>query len=734
MPDQILLNGCAPEPLIHYLKALGIFRLVAEQFDSQVRGAWRGDAFVLETAKAADELVTFLLDQYRPTPIIAPWNAGSGFHTREKESDATEPSAKKKSPGKPGKKVANFQNIKFSMSPRLATYRDVIGHAERLLTLCLTPEVLALNKQKRPDILKRMLVPLCRNELPDDCVKWFDAMCLITSDGLRFPPLAGLGGNDGNLEFSLTFMGRLHDVLATDGASRPHSAQQLHAALFGKIGARGIESSPGQFDPGGVGGVNATQGVEAKELANPWDYVLAIEGILMFAGAAVRRMAAGARGEASYPFCVQSAEIDSTIAFSEKNRGEMFLPLWECAASYPEITYLFNEGRFRLRKGRVQTGVDFARAIAELGVDRGITRFQRYGLLSRNGDAHFASNLGVIEVIERKEAGLFDEIDGWLRQYRALCSAKETPLGLLTVRKAIDTAIFRFCAHGNRDYLQAVLIALGTAQAEVARRPKLQKDTQGRSLMRPLARLSENWAHECDDHFYEFELATALASITGENKHDPFRVHLEPVEVRGGTVNWTSNDTGVVWGTGALADNLASILQRRSVEARAAGAAHPVLLGKRCASLAAVAAFLHGETDDERIEALLRGLALINWDAGLARAARLSSLMPATLPRAYALLKLLFLPDGRLRRDAWGEPLTIRHEPSVIPLLRAGRVAEALEVAERRLRSSGLIPLTNQFHIRSADSARLAAALLIPIDARATRALAAMVLRPASTE
>ena len=109
MPDQILLKGCAPEPLIHYLKALGVFRLVAEQLDSQVRGAWRGDVFVLETAKPADELVTFFLGEYRPTPIIAPWNAGSGFHTREKEPDVTEPFAKKKSPSKPLIESAQFQ-------------------------------------------------------------------------------------------------------------------------------------------------------------------------------------------------------------------------------------------------------------------------------------------------------------------------------------------------------------------------------------------------------------------------------------------------------------------------------------------------------------------------------------------------------------------------------------------------------------------------------------------------
>ena len=50
MRHEVVLNGCAPAPLIHYLKALGIFRLVAEQLDPHVRGVWRGDAFALTTA------------------------------------------------------------------------------------------------------------------------------------------------------------------------------------------------------------------------------------------------------------------------------------------------------------------------------------------------------------------------------------------------------------------------------------------------------------------------------------------------------------------------------------------------------------------------------------------------------------------------------------------------------------------------------------------------------------
>ena len=39
MPE-IALKGCTPEPLMSYLKTLGVFRLVAEQADPDARLYW----------------------------------------------------------------------------------------------------------------------------------------------------------------------------------------------------------------------------------------------------------------------------------------------------------------------------------------------------------------------------------------------------------------------------------------------------------------------------------------------------------------------------------------------------------------------------------------------------------------------------------------------------------------------------------------------------------------------
>ena len=744
MPNQITLRGCAPEPLIHYLKALGVLRLVAEQLDENVRGAWHGDSFVLSTEKTGDELLNFFLRDYRPTPIVAPWNGGSGFYPQDKNQRAM------------------IESLCHADSTRFDDYRAVVAAARH---------VVGGREEQPKDEEKATLLRQSRREFPESALGWLDAAFVLGEDKVDYPPLLGSGGNDGRLDFTINFIARLLSVLPEtikqetfqpsvkdtrldankydklkkklERQYEKHitqSGQQLHAALFLDRVAALENAAVGQFYPAGAGGANATQGVSGGSFVNPWDFILAIEGTLMLASAAVRQLAAGARSRASFPFTARNSTVGyGTATANEKTRAEMWLPLWSRSTSYAEVAHIFREGRvqFSQKKNHVaRTGFDFARAVAELGVDRGIDAFQRYAFIERNGQANLAAPLGRFEVRERPRAGLIYEIDTWLdRLRRATADAKRTPPRFGRARVQIEEAIFNLCASGEAGDLRATLISLGDAEAEIARGQRFREEHG----LRPLAGLSERWARECDDRTPEFEVAAALASITGEGERGVFRASLEPVEINGAHVNWTTDDAGAVWGTNSLGDNLAAVLQRRSIDARAGGLSHPLISGRRVASLSAIDRFLHGETDDgriddERIEELLRGLALISWRNTPPAMTQAGASLPPELPRAYALLKLLFLPEGKLLRERQTEPIKIRHEPSVISLLRAGRVGDALEVAERRLRSSGLMPFTHQFHFPDEDGARLAAALLIPISARATTLLAETVLRPAAKE
>ena len=66
MPE-LRLEGCTPEPLMAYLKALGVLRLISEDRehgDPNARGAWRDGAFVLNSRFDQASLTCFFLEQY----------------------------------------------------------------------------------------------------------------------------------------------------------------------------------------------------------------------------------------------------------------------------------------------------------------------------------------------------------------------------------------------------------------------------------------------------------------------------------------------------------------------------------------------------------------------------------------------------------------------------------------------------------------------------------------------
>ena len=114
MPEPLELEGCRPTPLASYLKALGILRLVAEQKDEAARGWWQSDRFHLRTCLDRDALLRFFLEEYRPTPIVAPWNGGSGFYPNDVQ--------------------AGIDAIRRGAHERFSSYRDAIELGARLIS------------------------------------------------------------------------------------------------------------------------------------------------------------------------------------------------------------------------------------------------------------------------------------------------------------------------------------------------------------------------------------------------------------------------------------------------------------------------------------------------------------------------------------------------------------------------------------------------------------------------
>jgi len=736
-----------------YLKALGILRLVSEQVDARARGWWRDDVFwlrssVLFEGASTDEerrnsLVGFFLgdsrdprrEKYRPTPIVAPWAGGSGFFKRDNK-----------------KAVEALRN---SSESRVSAYADVIRSVRAIVN-----EEKVGDKPKDDD--KSRLIRRFRREMPDGVVAWIDAAMVVQHGGQDFAPLLGTGGNDGRLDFTQNFMQRvvLLGLNTTDPVS-DRSRSWLANALFAKS-TQLDSASVGQFAPGRAGGPNASQGMEGASADNPWDFILMLEGVLMLAGAAARRFGIAESARAAFPFTVRTvaAGFDSSGApDGAVSRGELWLPLWDRPASAVELRYLFGEGRADVSGRPARDGTDFARAVAGLGVDRGIAEFARLGFLKRSGKAFLATPLARFVVTERGPVELFRQVDPWLSRFRSICTLKDTPPRFGRALRSIDSAVLNFCRYGGNSFFQQVLVTLGRAEREVASAERLRRDKE----LLPIAGLSKGWRDAASDDSPEFAVALGLAFVHDpEANVGPLRCNLEAVDWKRRCRSWAEKDRSVAWSAADLPTNLANVLQRRLMDAERAGCERLPLKSHFNAPLGAVAAFIQDDLYDERIEDLIWGLMLVDRPRKLDEGARYGAaeVGDPPLPREYALLKLLFLPsplvperwaDGiRWRLARSGEQgVAIRPDSRVLSLLRSGRVGEACGIATQRLRASGLAPMPgplasgpmrdgewSELSSEYRRAQRLAAALLIPISSASVDRLVRLACRdqPAAVE
>lgn len=699
--NEIALPGCNPTPLASYLKALGVLRLVAEQGgDPDVRGRWRDDVFVLLTTLSADDLMRFFLDRYSPTPLVAPWNGGSGFYPKDN--------------------VEAINALAASTAGRFRAYRTAVALARSVV------DAFGLTESPKNEVKQSFLQRL-RNGASERLLGWMDAAVILAETDPRYPPLLGTGGNDGRLDFTNNFMQRLTDLFeTTTGAGKPTSSALLRAALFLRATDGLPDKAIGQFAPGHAGGPNASAGFEGTAKVNPWDFVFMLEGAVVLAASAARRLDTSGTAAMSAPFTVRSrsgtvgaaAQADDSDA-----RGEIWMPLWANWWSFEEVAALFAEGRAVLGARHVRDGLDFARAAAKLGVDRGLGAFQRYGFLMRAGKAFLATPLSRVAVRRNPQADLIDELErrDWLTRVQRHARDDTAPSSFRALAGQLDAALFTLTQRSDRDAVQRVLRLVGRMEALCS------TSTKSREALVPLPSLSASWAVQSDDGSAEFGIARALAglafsagSVNGRAVTLGLRPHLAPITLDGR--DWHPESRLVCWGPGPLERNLAAMLHRRRLAAVAHGQDGEVLTGSTGAQLAEMMAFIEGRTDDRRIAELAAGLACV-----LRLPPRPAAMVGGTppVPPAYAWLKPLFTSESMLRRLGWlPEDRSLRLPAEVSARLAAGDVPVALRLAWQRLRALDKpLPGREPPSASSPTGLRLLAALLIPLAFREQEAL-----------
>lgn len=684
---SIALTGCGTDTMARYLKSLGAFGVLARSTAAPVRASWADSRMVIhmgaetEAALTKDGVAGLVYREYEPTPIVTPWNGGGGFV---------------EGGGAPNK---TLERVEASAHPRFAAYARTVGETRKILSRLRHKGGAITNKdgEIRADVkklppkewngIKTDILKACRNCLPDEAVSALDAMYALPASKPGYNPLLGSGGNDGRLEFIDNFRQNLLAAFADGGEDA--SKKWLHGSLFGGSSEM-INSAIGQFDPGSMFGPNMTTvDDDGTSLINPWDYILMIEGAILFAGGVTRHLALESRARASFPFVVESSNAGyGTAGGDEETRGEVWAPIWDSPATLAEIRHVFGEARVQLGARRATRGSDVARAIVTLGTQLGLSYFYRFGILERNGRSNIVLPMGRIAASRQPRGAVLAELDRWLDKARR---AKNPPASVRRHLRAVEDSIFRMAESGDDrpDAMQRILIAVGDLELALARSYSGSNDY---SNPFPLQRLTSTWVDICYDGTAEFRLAASLASIAASPSSiaaqgaavGRIRTNIEPVVYDGkGNVRWLPGSVSVVPHGAPFGRYVTSILQRRMIDAARANDRHAPTRGTIPAPLPDIVQLLCGRLDLGKILALLVPLSLVEprkghtlWEASVWE-------RDAAVPYSFAALKMLFLEKD------FGET-RIRYETSVATLLAAGRLGDALDVAQRRLFASGV--------------------------------------------
>lgn len=706
------LTGCRPTPLAHYLKALGILRLVATDADPNARGWWKDDIFRLATVLDRDSLESYFVNDYSPTPLLAPWNGGSGFYPKDNK--------------------IGIDGIANSIASRFGNYRVAIAQAKAVAS--------HLSEKPKKGSEKNQLVSACRLIWRGAALQWLDAAMTIGSDGEPvFPAMLGTGGNDGRLDFTSNFMQRLvglFDVESETGAAKPNTDLLLKNAFWETPNDKLETTAIGQFLPSSAGGPNGSNGFSGSIGVNPWDFILMLEGSVLFCSGLSRRCQGNVLPQAAAPFAVRGSGsgYGSSSPSDVGARGEQWMPLWNQPSMIAEIRSLFREGKSEINGRPAVRGTDLARAVARMGVARGIKQFERYGYIERNGLSNLAVPLGRFQVSPRPNQRLLDEAAPWIDRLRQIATDRLAPASMLQAYRSCEQAVFN-CAQFSRpkDFLD-LLIAMGQAEDQFLQSPKFSADSA-----QPIGKLSAGWLSAMTEDSSDFRLAVALAGQYGpldpktnndRRRWSPIRAHWLPLDASG--FRFEKGERGINLGPDQSAARIdlqraaIEIMHRRLLAMNRGATTNPnssvkvvpiqLYHPRLGANWEDVAAFLNFETNDARILAIARAVMAINFAQVQPGEQTTSEIATSDGTKSLFGVLRLALSTAAIQMQNGSLP-KVQADATVFKRLTAGDVSGAFQLATRKLSNAGLRPkMSLAFGDRSLGI-RLASAMAFGLNA-----------------
>lgn len=665
------LNGCDPKVFGSYLKALGLFEILAKQYND-VKAYWENDSFnILLPLESKEEIINFFMEKYKPLPIVSPWNKGGGFINSKKE-------------------LTDLLGLK---DPRLKTYQNVIRKAQYIMSQLGITGITHKNKVT--------IVKACRNYLPPDTIKWIDAALVIGNENLFVTKIMTNGGNEGNFDYSNAYMKYIYYIFNNIKKNNNKIEELLKNSIFGTYTDKLIEMKVGKFIPGRAGGFNEGFGFENKEFnANPWDYIFLIHGLLFFS------TGLGKRTMSNKYFIRSPFTVESSVSIDTENKNsvyEIWAPLWKNPAYLSEIKKMFENGRVEISNSPVTKGIEFMEAIKNYGVDRGIEQFVRYVLLNTRGrSGYVAAPAGAYQTGYMPDINIVKEINPLLNRLDSyIYRLERPPKSLLVLKLNIDNALSNMLTHGISVGIEKLLVSIGKMEMYLS---KIQHND---ILANPpvIDGLSPDWLNLNKEPSNEYIIASAISSIYG------IRNYLEPLM----KMKWNDSVNDYSWNGSNIYARISNVVYRMFIKNmdKYSPLSSRLIINPEYATLV-----IDGDLGGDKLENLLYGLMWIKWNKNKQEDDTKTrkkydvekSKIDKPLYLEYATIKLLYVGN---KININEEDIEVKGNAKLIGMLKGNNIKDAYGVAYNTIRSKN-IDIIHQDLFNELEGTRLAASLLIP--------------------
>lgn len=601
----------------------------------------------------------------------------------------------------------------------------------------------------------RTLLEEFRESMPSLAVEGMDTVFTTrVADRTHDNPLFLNRGNAGNAEIFLTFW----DYFLK---TKNRFAEMVEHALIGDESAH-VPTKDGKgmpFFPDAIKTYNIGLGwVTEKYPFNGLDYILAVEGAFAMRGSVARTLAANSKRFAAFPFVFDSCEDMVDDANEVKGTAKvLWFPLWDRRTTFSELSSFISDSQTRLPGKEVRFGVEFVRALNAQGVDAGFSGWQEFRFKMKASRVPWVTTGRYIKAAFRVDAIRLNRAlhpldeSRFLDQFKIKWNgSKASVRSPHRLRAKINAAMETAAHEPTAPHCLNLLGAIFRPCRQIAVSKSFRKDLLNKKgiFFRPLP--AEYWNELFADFDEpEFYIARALASISGLRKQRdgtysktlPMLGSILPLKLSRATGWYLPNEDDRsnqdVWSSTDLCFDLAAVLARRYMDSL--GDDRPALLSKYGAPLNDVLAFLRGELDDQLIAQWTESLSLIGWqfsDPEEPLAEEEKDLL--AIPPEYAALRTLveveceWQKEDEIKKRRSQQPISLLCQRSFSSLPLA--VSEALrwiaiwgvpnpyrdgaEPEKKRLAGRDIINLEATSLSFSADAARLAAAVCIPLHCR----------------